>query len=239
MLWPTAAARGGLSRIARRTAPHRRAHDAQRDDHADEVPECQEDVEQSVAVETDGGEAEIEHRGRHARKAVFASGKVRQRIKFDEEEDLRDRHGDHGEIDAGSPERDQPDKIADDACDDGADEQGRHHIGEIQDGEQIGCDHAAGAEESRLPEREQTGEAEQDVEADAEYAPDQNAVDRRRGEAEIWQDERRGNQRRGRQSLNEKGVLPEHQMTALIRGQPCQAIRRDAARAPASWPRTT
>ena len=89
----------------------------------------------------------------------------------------------------------------------------------IHDREQIGGHHAAGAEKGGLAEREQAGEAEQDVEADAEQAPDQDAVDRGGREAEVRQDERRGDQPDGRQRLDQKGTLPEHQIAALIRGR--------------------
>ena len=47
--------------------------------------------------------------------------KCGQGIELDEEEHLCDRHGDHGEINAGAPERDQTDQIADNACNQTAD----------------------------------------------------------------------------------------------------------------------
>ena len=172
---------GRAQRIVADRAQHgadRRTHDAQRDHHADEIPERQEDVERPVGVELNRGEAEIERRCRHARQSVLAAGIGRERIEFDEEKYFRDRHRDHGEIDAGAPERDQADQIADDGGRDHADEQRRYHVRKIHHREQIGRDHAAGAEKGGLAEREQPGEAEQDVEADAEQAPDQDAVDR-------------------------------------------------------------
>ena len=85
-------------------------------------------------------------------------------------------------------------------------------------GEQIGGDEAAGAVERRLAERQQAGEAEQDVEADAEQAPDQDAVDGVGREAEIGQHERRHDQPDRGQRLDQEGTLLEHQATALIRG---------------------
>ncbi len=72
------------------------------------------------------GEAEIEARRRHARQAVLAAGAFRQRIELDEEEYLRDRHRDHGEVDAGAPQRDQADQIAGDGRRDHADDQRQH-----------------------------------------------------------------------------------------------------------------
>ena len=171
------------------------------------------------------GEAEIEARRRHAGQAVLAAGAVRQRIELDEEEHLGDRHRDHREIDAGAPQRDQPDQIADDRGRDHADEQRQHDVGKAGCGEQIGGDEAAGAVERRLAERQQAGVAEQDVEADAEQAPDQDAVDRVGREAEMRQHERRGDQADRRQRLDQEGALLRHQTAALIRGPPRRAGR--------------
>ena len=78
------------------------------------------------------------------------------------------------------------------------------HVGEAGAGQQIGGDEAAGAVERRLAERQQPGVAEQDVEADAEQAPDQDAVDRVRREAEMRQHERRGDQADRRQRLDQE-----------------------------------
>ena len=102
--------------------PDRRAHDAQRDDEPDEVPERQKDIHRPVAVEMQRGETEIDARRRHAGEAVLAAGVVRQRIELDEEEHFRDRDRDHREIDARAPQRDQTDEIADDARDQSADD---------------------------------------------------------------------------------------------------------------------
>src|SRR5262249_41052406 len=101
----------------------RRAHNPQRQHGADEVPERQERIERPIGVEVDGGEAEIECRRWHAGQTILAAGEIREWIELDEEKDLRDRHGDHGEIDASAPERDQSDQIADHGRHDRADEQ--------------------------------------------------------------------------------------------------------------------
>ena len=125
MLWPTAAARSGFSRIALKIGADRRAHDAQRDHDADEVAEREERIERPAGGEVERREAEIEARRRHAGQAVLAAGPVRQRIELDEEEDLRDRHRDHREVDAGAAQRDQADQVADDRGRDHADDQRR------------------------------------------------------------------------------------------------------------------
>ncbi len=95
--------------------------DAQCDHQADEVPERKEDVHFPVGVEAQLHKAKVETRRRHPGQAVFSTRKVRQGIELDEEEHFPDRHRDHGEIDAGAPERDQADEIADHARDHGAD----------------------------------------------------------------------------------------------------------------------
>ena len=232
---------GGAQRVVADRAQDRadrRAHDTQRDHDADEIPEGQERIERQIRIELDGGEAEIHARRRHAGQPILAAGISRQRIEFDEIEHLRNRHRDHGEVDAGPSERDQPDQIADERRRDGADEHGHHDVRKTRDREQIGGDHAAGAEKGRLAERQQPGKAEQDVEAEAEQAPDQDAVDRGGREIEIGQHEGRGDQPDRRHRLDEMGVSPNHQMTALIRGRLCRAGRRDEAPARASSRRT-
>ena len=123
----------------------------------------------------------------------------------------------------------EPHQVANDARHGRADHQRRHHVREADDGEQIGRDHAASAEEGGLSEGEQAGEAEQDVEADPEHTPNQNAVDRRRRESKVRQDEGRGDQPDGGQRLDHERTLPNPTGTALIRGRPCRAARRDAA----------
>ncbi len=215
----------------------RRAHDTHRDHDADEIPERQEHVERRIAVETEGGEAEIERRGRHAREPVLAARELRERVELDEIEHLGDRHRDHGEIDADTPERDQAHQIADGGGRDHADEQGPDDVRKARDRQQIGGDHAAGAEKGGLAERQQAGKAEQDVEAEAEQAPNQDAIDRGGGKSEIRQYERRGDQPGCRQRFDEIGTLLEHQTTVFIRGRPSRAARKDEAPAPASSPR--
>ena len=99
-------------------------------------------------------------------------------------------------------------------------------------GQQVGGDEAAGAVERRLAERQQAGVAEQDVEADAEQAPDQDAVDRVGREAEMRQHERRRDQAERRQTIStRKRSLLEHQ-----RGEPSFAA---AARRTGRAGRTT
>ncbi len=184
------------------------------------------------------GEAEIEARRRHAGQTVLAAGPVRQRIELDEKEHLRDRHRDHGEVDAGAPQRDQPDQIADRGGGDHADDQRQHHVGKSGAGQQIGRDKTAGAVERRLAERQQPGKAEQDIEAEAEQAPDQDPVHGVGGKAEMRQHERRNDQADRRQCLDQKGTLLEHQMTTFIRGPACRAGHAAGPPAPASSPRT-
>ena len=100
----------------------------------------------------DNREADIERRRRHAWQPVLAAGVSRERVELDEEKDFRNRHGDHGKIDAGASERDQAHQITDDAGGDHADNQRRRYVWEVHHCEQIGRNHAAGAEEGGLAE---------------------------------------------------------------------------------------
>ena len=149
--------RGGAQRIVPDRAENgadRRAHDPERDDDADEIAQRDELIERPAIGEMDGGEAEIEARGRHARQAVLAAGEIRERIELDEEEHLRDRHRDHGEVDAGAAQRDQADQIAGRCRRDHADDQRAQHVAEAGAGQQIGRNEAAGAVEGGLAERQ-------------------------------------------------------------------------------------
>ena len=89
------------------------------------------------------------------------------------------------------------------------------HVREAGAREQVGGDEAAGAVERRLAEREQAGVAEQDVEADAEQAPDQDAVDGVGRGVEIGQHEGHRDQDRCRDDLDQERPLAEHQRERL------------------------
>ena len=217
--------------------PDRRTHNAQRDHETDEIPERQKHIDRPVALEIERGEAEVDARLRDARQTVLAAGVVRQRIELDEEEHFRDGDGDHREIDAGAPERDQADEIADNSGDHGADDDRREHIRKVDLGQKIGGEHAAGAEERRLSEGEEAGIAEQDVEAEAEQAPDQDAVHGRRGEPEMGQDEGRGDQPESGEGLDDKGTLWVHLQAWLIRGPPRREGHKAGTPTRASSPR--
>ena len=216
---------------------HRRPHDAQRDDQADEIPERQEGVHRRVGVEAQRHKTEVEAGRRHARQAVLSAGEGRQGIELDEEEHLGDRHRDHGEVDPRAPEGDQTDKIADHAGNHRADHNRRQDIGKIGYGKQIRGEHAAGAEERRLTERQQARIAEQEIEAEPEQPPDQDAVDGGQREAEMRQHEGRGNQRDDRERFNDERTIRNHGGTAFTRGQPCRGAHRDGSPARASSPR--
>lgn len=84
-------------------------------------------------------------------------------------------------------------------------------MGEAGDGQKIGRDEAAGAVKRRLAERQEAGESEQDIEADSEQAPHQNAVDGVRRESEVRQNEGSDDQADGRQRLDQKGALLDHE----------------------------
>ena len=95
-------------------ATDRRGHDAARDDDAYDIAGCQKSIHRPASRRLYRGEAQVESRRRDPRQAIFAAGERRQRRVFHEEENFGDRHGDHGEIDAGAPQGNQPDEIAGD-----------------------------------------------------------------------------------------------------------------------------
>jgi hypothetical protein len=80
-------------------------------------------------------------------------------------------------------------------------------VGKPCTGEQVGRYEAAGAVKRRLTEREQAGEAKQDVESETEQAPDQDPVHGVGRKAEQRQDEWRRDQARRRQELDQKWTL--------------------------------
>lgn len=219
---------GGAQRIVpdrTEDGADRRADDPERDDDADEVAERDELIERPAIGEVQCGETEVEARCRYARQAVLAAGEVRERVELDEEKYLRDRHGDHGEIDACAAQRDQADQIAGRRRCDHADDQRAQHVAEARAGQEIGGDEAAGAVEGGLAERQEAGESEQDVEAETEQAPDQDPVHGVRGEAEMRQHERGCDQPDRGQDLDQERALLEHLEIAYSRpwtpSRPC------------------
>ncbi len=62
------------------------------------------------------------------------------------EERLGDRDGDHREVDAGAPQRDEPHQIADRRGGDHADDKAENDVMETGYGQQIGGDESAGAD---------------------------------------------------------------------------------------------
>ena len=211
----------------------RRMHDAPPDDEADEEPEGEIGVHGPVGIEPELVRPDVEGRRRHAGQAVLAAGVVGERAELDEVEHLGDRHRDHREIDAGAAQRDEPDQIADGGRHDHADDNRQRHIGEVHLRQQIGGDHAARAEERRLAERQQARVAEQDVEPETEQAPDQDAIYRRRREAEMRQDIGDGDEAGRGQGFGKEAARVGHG-GGPIRGRRRRAAHRAAAPAPAS-----
>ena len=194
----------------------RRAHDTQRNDNADEIAQCQELIERPAGGEMQCSQAEIKARRRHARQAVLTAGKIRQRIELDEKENFGDGDRDHGKIDAGAAQCDQPDQIADHGCRNHADDQRQEYIGKTGTRQKPGGDDTAGAIEGRLAERQHAGVAEQNIKADAEQSPDQDPVNGVRRKAEIRQHKRRRDQPGGGQCLDGVAALHNHRWTTLF-----------------------
>src|SRR6185369_1317950 len=142
----------------------------------DEVAEGEQRVERPAAREAELEETQIQAGRGHAGESILPAGPFGERIELDKVEDFRDRYRDHREIDAGAPQSDEADEIADGGRRDHADHEGRDDVRKAGAREQIGGDHSTRAIESRLPEGEQAGVAEEDVEADPEESPHQDAI---------------------------------------------------------------
>jgi hypothetical protein len=135
--------------------PDGRAHDPQRDHHAKEEAEGEKRVERPSCRERELQEAEVDRRRRHAREPVLPARPFRQRIEFDEVEDLGDRHRDHREVDAGAPQRDQPHEVAHRRGRDHADHERGDHVRKSGAREQVRGDHPPGAVQRGLAEGKQ------------------------------------------------------------------------------------
>src|SRR6185503_10914932 len=137
-------------------------------DHAvDEQEPAEEHGEHGVVHRPDVGEIDEaeEPAARHGLDAVLAAGEGH--LQIEEEDHLRQREGDHREVDAEAPDREQ-------AADDGQEESacGAEHDGELGGeppdlgGMRSGV--PRGAEEHGMAEREQAAESDQQVEGAGE-----------------------------------------------------------------------
>ena len=131
-MWPTAAARSGLSRMALNMAPTgertMRSASTKPTKYQNAMKAY---IDQSVLNFSVVKPSHTDGRGTPGKP--FSPPVIgRQRIELDEKEHLGDRHRDHGEIDAGAPERDEADQIADHSRRDRADEDRHHDVGEVR-----------------------------------------------------------------------------------------------------------
>ena len=129
---------------------------------------------------------------RHALQAVFTT---RERcLQAGEIHHLRQRHGDHGEVDALAPDGDQPDHCADQAGTDDPDQDGQlrcEMLGADEPAGDVGC----GAEKGRMAEGQQAGKAQQQVERAGKDREAQQLHDKHRIQAEHRRQQRQQQQR--------------------------------------------
>ena len=232
--------RRGTIRIFANGAHHQsegRTHDAQRNHQTDEEPEREERVQRQVALEVDRREAEPQAGRGHARQAVFTTGVFRKGIELHEEEHLGNGHRDHREVDAGAAQRHHAHQVARHRRNDRAQDESQHDIGKRGLRKQVGGEHAAGAEEGRLPEGQQAGVAEQQVEADAHQTEDHDPVDGGWREPEGWQDERDGDQHEQRHQLGEERYFSGHLRLGISCDLSRPSNRGDGRPGQASLPR--
>ena len=172
------AQRCGAQRILSDRRQHgadRRQHDEAREHEADEKKSRNELVARPAAGETIIKPADGDARRWHAGQSVLAAGPVRERRIFQKVRQFAERERDHREINADAAQRQKSDNDAEDRCGGDADRHGEPHVVQRAAGQKIRGDKAAGAVERALAERQETGAAEQQIEAEAENSPDQNA----------------------------------------------------------------
>jgi hypothetical protein len=164
----------------------------------EEKPQEEDDRDQrihaAVAVEGIIEGADVNFRLGHIGEAVLAAGDGGERRVLQEEEHLGEGDRDHRQIDAGAAEREQADDQTDEGGADRAHGQSQEDVRDLVGDEQVGSDEAAGAVKRRLAEREQAGVAEDEVEAEAEQAPDQDAAQHVGVGADLGQHEGRNDQ---------------------------------------------
>jgi hypothetical protein len=175
-------------------AADRRLHDAARDQQSHEIAAGDEAIHGPAALNRERCEAQRKGGRRHARQAVLAAREIRERRILEKEKYLSDRHGDHSEIDPGTPQRDQSDAEPAQRRRQHAESQAEHHAGDARARQQIGRGESAGAEERRLAERQESRVAEQQIETDPEQPQHEDAAHRVGSEAEPRQDRRRGDE---------------------------------------------
>mmetsp|Transcript_57674 Transcript_57674/g.135823 ORF Transcript_57674/g.135823 Transcript_57674/m.135823 type:complete len:360 (+) Transcript_57674:876-1955(+) len=120
--------------------------------------QAQHDVEQRQVLRQVQPE---EMAARHALQAVFPAGE--RRLQEEEVQHLGQRQRDHREVDARAPDRQQAEHQADE-CGAPGTEQQPHRRGQAPDLERMAADVARRAQEGRMPEGQQPGEAHQQVE---------------------------------------------------------------------------
>ena len=137
-------------------------------DRAVDQPEPENDdavgevVHRVVVIEVDDPEKGL---ARDALQAVLAAGE--RRLQVDEVQHLRERERDHREVDPLAPDRERPHQVAEHRGSEHAREDAE--LGrETHDLGRMAGDVARGAEEHRVAERKQAGEAEQQVEGGGE-----------------------------------------------------------------------
>src|SRR5205814_1069251 len=119
-----------------------------------EITQREKLVERPARGEVNGCETEIDAWRGNAGQTVLPAGPVCKRIELNEKKYLRDRYRDHGEVNAGAPQCDKPDEIADGGGRDHADDQRQHDVWKSGSRKKIRRDETAGAVEGRLAKRQ-------------------------------------------------------------------------------------
>ncbi len=172
------AERRGALRILLNRRQHRadrRQHDKARKYEAEKIEPGNELVARPRTGESIVESGDLDAWRRNPRQSVLAAGQIRQRRILQKIRQFAERQGDHRKINADPTQRQKPDEHAERRRRRYTDRHGKPNIVQGAAGQQIGGDEAAGAVERRLAERQKAGAAEQQIEAETENSPDQDA----------------------------------------------------------------
>ena len=114
--------------------------------------------------------------GRHSGEAVFTAGQFRQRRNVQEVKHFAEGEGQHGEINAGTTQRQGTDDTSENRGEQRARDQCHQSVVYKAVGQEIRGSEPADAVERRLSKGQKAGEAEEDIETETEQTPDQDAV---------------------------------------------------------------
>ena len=179
----------------------RRQHDETCQHEAEEIKTRDELVTRPAAGETVIEPADGNAWRRHAGQTVLASSPLRKRRIFQKVGQLAERQCNHRKIDADAAQRQKSDQDAEDRRGCNANCHGEPHVVQRAAGQKVSGDKPPSAVECALAERQETGAAKQQIEAEAKHPPDQNAREEIDGAEPGIEDKRQDHQGDGHEQF--------------------------------------